>query len=374
MHVQVVDPPAYTPPYDRALCAALARSGAEVELVTSRFVHGSVPPAEGYRVNEAFYRRSAGREASARGRRALKLAEHVADMLRYRADGARADLVHYQWLPVPALDSLLLPPVRPRVLTAHGVLRQEAWRERPGRGLRRLLELMDAVVTLSEYGARRLRDDAGIDPGKVRVIPHGALDYLTRLPDEVPLPDDLAAVEDPVILCFGLIRPYKGVDVLLEAFRSLEGAELWILGRPLGMSLEPLRALAARAPGRVRILPRFVPDRELPAYFRRADLVVLPHRDAEQSGVLYVALAFGKPIVMSDVGGFGEVAERGVGRTVPPGDPAALAAALGDLLADRDARERLSAAAAVAAAGPYSWDAVAAQTLSLYDDLLGGRP
>jgi glycosyltransferase involved in cell wall biosynthesis len=374
MHVQVVDPPAYTPPYDRALCAALARSGAEVELVTSRFVHGSVPPAEGYRVNEAFYRRSAGREASARGRRALKLAEHVADMLRYRADGARADLVHYQWLPVPALDSLLLPPVRPRVLTAHGVLRQEAWRERPGRGLRRLLELMDAVVTLSEYGARRLRDDAGIDPGKVRVIPHGALDYLTRLPDEVPLPDDLAAVEDPVILCFGLIRPYKGVDVLLEAFRSLEGAELWILGRPLGMSLEPLRALAARAPGRVRILPRFVPDRELPAYFRRADLVVLPHRDAEQSGVLYVALAFGKPIVMSDVGGFGEVAERGVGRTVPPGDPAALAAALGDLLADRDARERLSAAAAAAAAGPYSWDAVAAQTLSLYDDLLGGRP
>ena len=374
MHVQVVDPPAYTPPYDHSLCAALARAGTEVELVTSRFVHGSVPAAEGYRVREAFYRRSAGRAAGSRGRRALKLAEHVADMLRYRIDGARPDLVHYQWLPVPALDSVLLPSVRPRVLTAHGVLRQEAWRERPGRGLRRLLELMDAVVTLSEYGARRLRDDAGIDPGKVRVIPHGALDYLTRLPDEVPLPDDLAAVEDPVILCFGLIRPYKGVDVLLEAYRSLEGAELWIVGRPFGMSIEPLRELASRARGRVRFVPRFVPDRELPAYFRRADMVVLPHRDAEQSGVLYVALAFGKAILMSDVGGFGEVAERGAGRTVPPGDPAALAAALGDLLADRGARERLAAAAAAAAAGPYSWDAVAAQTLALYEDLLGGGP
>jgi glycosyltransferase involved in cell wall biosynthesis len=295
-------------------------------------------------------------------------------MLRYRIDGARPDLVHYQWLPVPALDSVLLPSVRPRVLTAHGVLRQEAWRERLGGGLRRLLELMDAVVTLSEYGARRLREDAGIDPRKVRVIPHGALDYLTRLPDEAPLPEDLAAVEDPVILCFGLIRPYKGVDVLLEAYRSLEGAELWIVGRPFGMSIEPLRELASRARGRVRFVPRFVPDRELPAYFRRADMVVLPHRDAEQSGVLYVALAFGKAILMSDVGGFGEVAERGAGRTVPPGDPAALAAALGDLLADRGARERLAAAAAAAAAGPYSWDAVAAQTLALYEDLLGGGP
>ena len=50
MHVQVVDPSAYTPPYDRALCGALARAGAEVELVTSRFAYGDVPSADGYRV------------------------------------------------------------------------------------------------------------------------------------------------------------------------------------------------------------------------------------------------------------------------------------------------------------------------------------
>jgi glycosyltransferase involved in cell wall biosynthesis len=371
MRVQIVDPPAYTAPYDRSLCAALARAGAEVELVTSRFAHGPVPPAEGYRVSETFYRRSAGAGPEARGRRALKLAEHLGDMLRYRRDGARADLIHYQWLTVPSLDSHLLPAVRPRVLTAHGWLREEAWRERPGRGLRRLWDRMDAIVTLSEHGARRLREQAGIPAERVRVIPHGAFDYLARLPDPLSLPDELAAVDAPVILCFGLIRPYKGVDVLLEAFRSVEGAELWVVGRPLGMSLDPLRELASRAPGRVRFVPRFVPDHELPAYFRRADLVVLPHRDAEQSGVLYVALAFGKPIVMSAVGGFGEVAEHGAGRLVPPGDPAALATALNELLADPGAREQLSAAAREAAAGPYSWDAVGAETLALYRELIG---
>jgi glycosyltransferase involved in cell wall biosynthesis len=228
---------------------------------------------------------------------------------------------------------------------------------------------MDAVIALSEHGAHRLREEAGIPAERVRVIPHGALDYLTRLPDEDPLPEELAAVEGPVILCFGLIRPYKGVDVLLEAFRSIEGAELWVVGRPLGISAERLSELAARAAGRVRLVPRFVADRELPAYFRRADLVVLPYRDAEQSGVLYTALAFGKPIVMSDVGGFAEVAEHGAGRLVPPGDPSALAATVDRLLRDDDARGRLAAAALAAAAGPYSWDSVAEQTISLYEEL-----
>ena len=84
MKVQVVDPPAYTPPYDRSLCAALARAGAEVALVTSRFAHGPVPAPLGYEVREAFYRLSARRDATAPGRRALKLAEHLPDMWRYR--------------------------------------------------------------------------------------------------------------------------------------------------------------------------------------------------------------------------------------------------------------------------------------------------
>ena len=87
------------------------------------------------------------------------------------------------------------------------------------------------------------------------------------------------------------------------------------------MDVEPLRALAAEAPGRVRFLTRFVEDAEIPAIFRRADVVVLPYRDAEHSGVLYTGLAFGKPMVLSDVGGFPELGRAGAARLVPPEDP-----------------------------------------------------
>jgi glycosyltransferase involved in cell wall biosynthesis len=370
MKVQLVDPSAFTPPYDRALAAALARAGAEVELLTSRFLYGPVPDADGYRIRECFYRRTSARGLDAQGRRAFKAAEHLPDMLRLRRE-LDADVTHYQWLTMPGLDARLLPSRRPRVATAHYILPPSPSRRQVA-SARGFFGRMDAVVAHSEHGAARLRDEVGIDPARVRVIPHGAFDYLTHLPDEKPLPTELEGAEGPVILFFGLLRPYKGLDTLLTAFREVEGAELWIVGNPR-MDVEPLRRLAAEAPGRVRFVTRFVEDAEIPPIFRRADLVVLPYRDAEHSGVLYTGLAFAKPLVLSAVGGFPEVAATGAARLVAPGDPGALAAALGELSGDAAARERLAAAAREAAAGPYSWDAVATQTLALYRDLLDRR-
>jgi glycosyltransferase involved in cell wall biosynthesis len=370
MKVQLVDPSAFTPPYDRALAAALARSGAEVELLTSRFLYGPVPDADGYHVRECFYRLSATRGLDPPGRRAFKAAEHLPDMLRLRRE-VDADVVHYQWLTMPRLDARLLPPRRPRVATAHYILPPRPSRRKVAR-CRALFGRMDAVVAHSEHGAARLRDEVGLDPDRIRVIPHGAFDYLTGLPDEKPLPSELEGAEGPVILFFGLLRPYKGLDTLLTAFREVDGAELWVVGNPR-MDVEPLRRLAGEAPGRARFLTRFVEDAEIPPIFRRADLVVLPYRDAEHSGVLYTGLAFGKPLVLSAVGGFPEVAATGAARLVPPDDPTALAAALSELAADPTARDRLAATAREAADGPYSWDAVAAQTLALYRDLLDRR-
>jgi glycosyltransferase involved in cell wall biosynthesis len=379
MRVQIVDPSAYSAPYDRSLCAALAHAGADVELVTSRLLYGPVPPEDGYRVNEAFYRRSAERGLDAPARRVFKLGEHFADMVRYRRHASEADIVHYQWLTMPGIDWALLRPPALRKTAGGGPTRPPqvfTFHERPASGRagvareRRVVSRMDAVVVHSEHAAQRLRQELDFDPERISVIPHGALDYLTRLPEETPLPPELEAADRPVVLCFGLIRPHKGVEVLLDAFRSVPDAELWIVGMPR-MSLGKIERQAALMPDRVRLVPRFVPDPEIPAYFRRADIVVLPHLNAEQSGVLHIALAFGKPLVLSAVGGFPEIAERDrAARLVPPGDPAALAAVLNELLGDEGERGRLAKASASAAAGPYSWDGIAARTLDLYRSLL----
>jgi glycosyltransferase involved in cell wall biosynthesis len=374
MKVQLVDPSAFTPPYDRALAAALARAGAEVELLTSHFLYGPVLPAAGYRVEEIFYRRTAARGLDAPARLPFKVAEHVPDMLRLRR-ALDADVAHYQWLTIPSLDIRLLAAGQPRLMTAHYILPPRPSR-RQLRAAHRVFGAMDAVVAHSEHSAARLRNEVGLDPAKVRVIPHGAFDYLTRLPEEKPLPPELEGAQGPVILSFGLLRPYKGIENLLEAFGQLAArhadAELWIVGNPR-MDLEPLRRRASEAGGRVRFVSRFVDDSEIPAIFRRADLVVLPYLDAEHSGVLYTGLAFGKPLVLSAVGGFPEVAETGAARLVPPGKAAALAAMLEELVGDEAARAELAAAATRAAAGPYSWDEAARRTMDLYRELIEAR-
>jgi glycosyltransferase involved in cell wall biosynthesis len=394
VRVHVVDPSAYTPPYDHALCRALGAAGAEVELFTSRFAYGDVPPAEGYVRRECFYRlahRLAGRPVHrpgqppaavgprSRARLALKLAEHVPDMLRYGRAAKAAEIVHFQWLAVQQLDGLLLP--RPRrtpagerpklVLTAHDVLPREP-RAGQLRAQRRLYGRFDAVVVHSAQGRARLVEECGVDPDRVHVIPHGAFAHLAEGPAGPRVGGRPFNAAGPVALCFGLIRPYKGFDVLLEAWQGpdehgidIDGAELWIAGMPR----TDLTALDT-AQASVRLDARFIPDREMRAYFRRADLVVLPYLRADQSGVLFTALAFGKPLLLSDVGGFPEIAATGAARTVPAGDPAALRAALRELLGDPAALAEMAARARAAAAGPYSWEAAARAHMELYGRLL----
>jgi glycosyltransferase involved in cell wall biosynthesis len=367
MRVHVVDPSAYTPPYDDALCSALSQAGAEVWLYTSRFAYGPAQHAGAYARCELFYR-GARFAAGSRLRRATKLLEHVPDMLRYRRAARDADVVHFQWLAVQHIDGRLLPARRadggrrrPLVLTAHDVLPREP---RPGQraAQRRLYEHFDAVVVHTEHGRRRLTRELGVAGERVHVIPHGVLGHLFEAP-AARLP---FAPARPLVLFFGLLRPYKGLDVLLEAWRGIGDAELWIVGMPR-MNLAPLRALA---PAGVRFLTRFVSDGELRACLEAATLVVLPYREIDQSGALFTALACAKPLLLSDAGGFEEIARAGAARAVPAGNAPALHAALLELLGDGAARESMSSRARALARGEYAWSAIAQRTLELYEALL----
>ncbi len=361
MRVRIVDPPAYTPPYDHALSSALAAAGAEVELVTSPFRHGVRQSPDGYQLNDHFYR--------LKGPMPLKLAQHPIDMLRLRRL-VPVDVTHFQWLPIQAIDRHLLPK-GPKVLTAHDVIPREP---RPGQlgALSKTYNAVDAIVVHSEHGKGVLTDALDVDAQKVHVIPHGVFDHLTRVPGAKPLPKDFAEVAKPVILQFGLMRPYKGVDLMLEAFAAADPeAELWLVGMAR-METAPLRKLAhdLGIEDRVRWLTRFVGDDELGAFFERADVVALPYRQIDQSGVLFTALAFGKPLLVTRVGGFGEIADKyGAAHAVEPDDIGALAHGISTLLGDEATREKLAQAAEALAGGDLSWSSIARQTLALYDEV-----
>lgn len=385
MLIQLVDPAAYTPPYDHALATALCSAGARVELITTSSPEWDAAmqrtqPAWAAAATTAgrstyerrldFYRRSAA--LPGRLRPLVRALEHPAGLRRLRRRAA--DLTHMQWAPLQELDRWGLPRDRPLVITAHDVLPREP---RPGqRGAQRAIYTRaDLVIAHSRHGRDRLIDEAGVPAERIRVIPHGAFTHLADAPRD-PLPAELSewsarpeGERPPVVLSFGLIRPYKATDDLLRAWQQVPGdAELWIVGRPRGVDLAELHALADQ---RVRFVSRFVTDGELAACFDAAQVAVLPYREIEQSGVLATAVAFGVPTIATAVGAFPEAAEFGAVSTVPPSDEAALAGEITRLLESDSARAALAAGARHVTEGPWSWPVVARAHLDAYGELIG---
>lgn len=182
--------------------------------------------------------------------------------------------------------------------------------------------------------------------------------------------------EAVALLCFGLIRPYKGVDVLLEAVRSLPPgtpAMLLLAGEPWGALREEVaRTLADPAlAGRVIARLEWVPEGEVETWLGAADLMVLPYRSATGSAVAAQALGCGLPVVASRVGGLAEVVEDEVnGLLVPPGDAPALAAAL-RRVCEATLLARLTAGARQLAAR-WSWGSYAQALEDLVAAVLAG--
>ena len=129
------------------------------------------------------------------------------------------------------------------------------------------------------------------------------------------------------LLFFGLIRSYKGLDILLEAFGMLpEEYQLIIAGEPYG-SFDKYQQIIDRLPGKDRIFMdlRYIKDSEVTDYFSAADLAVLPYRSATQSGISSVSYHFEVPMVVTDVGGLKEtIGDRGTGLVAPDGTPEAI--------------------------------------------------
>ena len=122
------------------------------------------------------------------------------------------------------------------------------------------------------------------------------------------------------LLFFGLIRDYKGLDILLEAFRTLpEDYQLVVAGEPYG-SFDKYRNLIGTLPGkdRVHVFPDYIRDSEVKKFWSVADVAVLPYRSATQSGISAIACHFGVPMIVTDVGGLKDtIGARGTGIVAP---------------------------------------------------------
>ncbi len=239
------------------------------------------------------------------------------------------------------------------------------------------LRLFDHYIVHTRFSRDALIGTMGPLETKVSVIPHGILDYYQSGPDSSPR---TIASETPsrqkTLLFFGVIKPYKGLDLLIEAVARLpqelrKETRVLIVGYPK-MPVKPLQELAKRLGIWDRTVwdLRFIPEEDVASVFEQASAVVLPYRRVDQSSVLMTALAFGKPIVATRVGGLAETLEDGVhGFLVEPGDVDGLAKALEAILNDPESAQKMGHAVRALSQGELSWDTIAQRTVQLYRGL-----
>ncbi len=275
-------------------------------------------------------------------------------------DEERPDILHFNGASL--WYALLLPVLTrryPVIVTIHDVNPHpgsRAWDQDLARRL--FLRYSDAVIVHGEWAKRQL---APTQPGYV--IPHGDYSFYTGIGDD-------GVAEEDAVLFFGRIEPYKGLQYLLEAmplvWAGLPSTRLIVAGSG---SLEPYGELLQD--DRIEVVNRFIDDAEVPALFGRARVVVLPYTEGTQTGVIPIAYAFHKPVVVTDVGSIPEVVEEGrTGHIVPPRDPGALAGAILKILQNESLRTIMGTAAYEKMTRELSWGPISDRTIAAYREVV----
>ncbi len=372
MRIALVDPSLFTLPYDAALASGLLGAGNDVVL-HGRALRPEDATPTALPVMESYYRLSEsrfGRALPSMVRLGLKGLDHGWSTWRLidRLRRERPDVIHCQWLPLPLVDFAFLRHLRqiaPIVLTVHDTnpFNGNASASLQRFGVLSCLKQVDRLIVHTEQGRDRLCR-LGIASSLITVLPHGML--VDRVVTAAgPMDGGL------VFLLFGKIRPYKGLDLLIDAFAALppelrDQARLRIVGKPY-MEIAPLLSRANEAGVSIELETGYVPDEAIAGLFGPDTVAMFPYREIEASGVLFLALAHGRPIIASRLGAFAELLTDGVhGHLVPPGDVGSLSAAMRHMLSDR----RFTAACAAHVSGLAGdipgWDQIARRTLDVY--------
>ena len=276
--------------------------------------------------------------------------------------------------------SLLRRLGRPVVVTAHIVTPHERIPFQD-RIYRRIYGQSHLVVAHSEVDRKRLLEEFAVDTERVTVIPHGEYSFFERgakRPGREAARQSLGiGLQEEVALFFGYIREYKGLDLLLEAWPAVTEerprARLVVAGDPVRLNLARRREFESWAM-RLGAVHRFgyIPFSDVTRYFDAADVLVMPYRHISQSGVLFLALSLGVPVVAARVGAFPEMLRHGESALlVPPESISDLAQALVRVLGDSELRTRL-VRGGQRVAEQHSWQSIAERTERAFARLVEG--
>ncbi len=322
-------------------------------------------------------------------RRVLKTAEWVVNLaaLGMRFAFSKPDILHAQFLPMISMglpfEMWFLKLAKLRgikiVYTVHNILPHDSGQHQKA-AFQSLYSLADRLICHDEPARNRLVEEFGIDANRVSIVSHGPLF------DRVPSASKGRArqrlhigQEQVMVLWQGILRPYKGVPFLMEAWtevmRTITSGEAILViagtGDEQGVSGIQRQVAAMKCTDTVKLDLRFVSVEEMTELYGDADIVVYPYSAVTTSGALMTGLGQGKAMVATNLPAFSQLLTDNVNALlVEYGNTNTLACALSRLIQDQALRARLGEAARQVSAGRNQWNEIAQQTLACYRSAL----
>ena len=289
----------------------------------------------------------------------------------------KPDIIHLQWSRMPVLDSIFIrvfEKYAPIVFTLHNTILnhgdKSVFQNLVNYGFKSFLKTTSSIILHTTYSKQKFIKDHPEFAAKVEIVPHGVLSFP---PIKGKRKFSFASDSEKVLLFFGLIEKYKGLDILINALPYLkdENIKLLVAGRPQ-IPLYPFKKLSQELGVSDKIYWHtfFIEDEDVEEIFDNADLVVLPYRHVDQSGILMTAINYAKPIVASDTGGFSEIIQNGKhGYLFRPEDSEDLALKLLKVFQDNK-MDDISNELVLLKQSWKSWKEISYNTLRIYKKLL----
>lgn len=381
LSVWQVDPVHMTPYYNIAVCNALAEAGCHVRYIASTYLYEKELPYTDAFEFQALYFRGLNHPQLLnypRLRRLLRAAAYPFGhmQLLHQLHQSQPDILHIQWNRLPRFDAWLARRVKkmgiPLICTIHEVVPLYA----PNTPLSLFLpiyQMADALIIHTEENLRLfMQYYPAIDAAKLHVVPLIASKdpYLPVTASSEQARQLLGLPTDAVILLFfGIIKPYKGVDYLIKAFtRANEQApnsHLVIAGHPENpLDKEALIEFGQQHPN-VTLHLKYIPSTEKWQYHAAADVVLFPYRQIYQSAALMDTMTYGKAVIVTNVGGLPEMV-NGNGWIVPVDDVDALATAIVQAASNGDQLVKMGQRSAEIIEQRHSSQAIGQRLIEVY--------
>jgi glycosyltransferase involved in cell wall biosynthesis len=295
----------------------------------------------------------------------------------------KPDIIHYQAIRIPKSECiffLLLKILRKKVsFTAHDTvsLNNSSFENFI---LKKIARYCDVLFVHTEYSKRMVKERWGISDKKIYLVPHGGYDscYNSPISKESSRKNLGYQDSDYILLFFGTIRRYKGLDFLIpavaRAITSVPNLKLIIAGQAheKGLSEHYKKMISElHLEHAIDYHDRFIKDEEVAEFFSSCDMAVLPYVQIDQSGILCLAFTFGRPVIATSVGGLPEMVRDGeTGYIVPPANVHILEDKIIKGSQDKQHLEKMGLQARKLIEDKYTWENLADLTVKAYNDIL----